>query len=86
MIADVNRGQWTASIIEIIALFFKNQHVDHMEKLLITMDQTAKSDSSEDNESNTSQHLVKTFFLWFMLCFNKKYVYKIKDRYLHDVR
>lgn len=47
-------------IIELIALIFKNQHVDHMVKLLSKKNATIISDSSEDDESNTSPYRVIT--------------------------
>lgn len=55
MINTSGREQWAILIIELIALIFKNQHVDHMSKLLR---KTIISDSSEDNESNTSSNPV----------------------------
>ncbi|XP_050426271.1 protein timeless isoform X2 [Adelges cooleyi] len=54
LIANVNRGQWAMLIIELIALIWKNQHVDQMARKLSTWNKTMISDSSEDNESNTS--------------------------------
>ncbi|CAH1731206.1 protein timeless [Aphis gossypii] len=54
LIANSNRGHWAVLIIELIALIFKNQHVDEMSKQIIKMNETIRFDSSEDNESNTS--------------------------------
>lgn len=63
LIANSNRRQWAVLIIELIALIFKNQHVDKMAKLLTKMNETVISDSSEDNESNTSPHSVINILL-----------------------
>lgn len=45
-------------IIELIALIFKNQHVDQMEKEM--RKQKVTKNSSEENESNTSSYQVTT--------------------------
>ncbi|XP_050529066.1 protein timeless isoform X2 [Daktulosphaira vitifoliae] len=54
LIANINRGQWAMLIIELLALIYKNQHVDQMAQQLSKWNETMISDSSEDNESNTS--------------------------------
>ncbi|XP_015376105.1 PREDICTED: protein timeless-like [Diuraphis noxia] len=54
LIANSNRRHWAVLIIELIALIFKNQHVEEMTKQIIKMNETISFDSSEDNESNTS--------------------------------
>jgi len=56
LIANSNRGQWMVFIIELIALIFKNQHVDQMEKEMRRKNMT--NNSSEENESNTSSYRV----------------------------
>ena len=40
--------------MQLIALFYKDQHVENMQKLLATWLDMTSSDSSEDDESNTS--------------------------------
>nr|ARM65416.1 timeless A variant [Acyrthosiphon pisum] len=59
LIANSNRGHWAVLIIELIALIFKNQHVEQMSKQFIKMNETKKFDSSEDNESNSSSKYPK---------------------------
>lgn len=54
MIANTHRKHWAVLIIELIALIFKDQHVDQMTKLLSKMKEAVKIDDSEDDESNTS--------------------------------
>ncbi|VVC44778.1 Timeless protein [Cinara cedri] len=54
IIENPNRRHWAVLITELIALIFKNQHVDHMTKLLNETNKFMKNSSSEDNESNTS--------------------------------
>lgn len=65
MIDSSGRPQWAILIIELIALIFKNQHVDHLSKLI---SKTVISDSSEDNESNTSTHpVIMTIFIFLKI-------------------
>uniref|UniRef100_A0A8D8UQR2 Protein timeless n=1 Tax=Cacopsylla melanoneura TaxID=428564 RepID=A0A8D8UQR2_9HEMI len=47
---------WSISVVQLIALMYKDQHVNTLQKLLNLWFETSPSeeDSSEDNESNTS--------------------------------
>ncbi|CAH2002672.1 unnamed protein product [Acanthoscelides obtectus] len=45
---------WGVSIVQLIALMYKDQHVGTLQKLLNLWLEASYSDSSEDNESNTS--------------------------------
>ena len=42
------------TIVQLIALFYKDQHVENMQKMLSSWLDSTTSDSSEDDESNTS--------------------------------
>lgn len=42
--------------MQLIALVYKDQHVNKLERLLNDWLETSISESSEDNESNTSPH------------------------------
>ena len=46
--------QWSSVIMQIVALVYKDQHVQTLERLLGQWLETSLSESSEDNESNTS--------------------------------
>jgi len=55
MIAERSRPEWTLSIVQLIALMYKDQNVAVLQKLLNLWFETSDmSESSEDNESNTS--------------------------------
>jgi len=45
---------WCTSVVQLIALVYKDQHVITLQKLLQNFLETSLSESSEDNESNTS--------------------------------
>ncbi|XP_046961994.1 protein timeless [Vanessa cardui] len=45
---------WGVTMVQLIALIFKDQHVTKLHKLLNVWLETSLSESSEDNESNTS--------------------------------
>lgn len=47
-------GSWCVSLVQLIALMYKDQHVKTLQKLLNICFDASISDSSEDNESNTS--------------------------------
>lgn len=50
------------TIVQLIALFYKDQHVENMQKLLGSWLNSTTSDSSEDDdESNTSPPVIATF-------------------------
>jgi hypothetical protein len=44
----------STSLMQLIALIYKDQHVNKLERLLSDWLETSLSESSEDNESNTS--------------------------------
>lgn len=48
------RQHWCVSLVQLIALMYKDQHVNTLKKLLNTCLDASISESSEDNESNTS--------------------------------
>ena len=49
------QDEWVVTIVQLIALFYKDQHVENMQKLLGTWINATTSESSEDDdESNTS--------------------------------
>lgn len=48
------RSQWCVTLVQLIALMYKDQHVNTLQKLLNICFEASISDSSEDNESNTS--------------------------------
>lgn len=45
---------WGATMVQLIALMYKDQHVGTLQKLLNLWLEASLSESSEDNESNTS--------------------------------
>lgn len=45
---------WGVTMVQFIALIYKDQHVSTLHKLLNLWLETSLSESSEDNESNTS--------------------------------
>ena len=47
---------WCTSVVQLIALVYKDQHVVTLQKLLQNFLESSLSESSEDNESNTSPH------------------------------
>jgi len=47
-------GYWSATIVQLIALVYKDQHVVTLQQLLQNFLESTMSESSEDNESNTS--------------------------------
>lgn len=47
-------ANWGITIAQLIALIYKDQHVNTLQKLLSLWFEAALSDSSDDNESNTS--------------------------------
>jgi len=53
MMGHVNVSSWCNTIVQIIALIYKDQHVVNLQKLLQTFIDSTLSESS-DNESNTS--------------------------------
>ena len=54
LIASHHVRQWSSVIMQIVALVYKDQHVQTLERLLSQWLETSFSESSEDNESNTS--------------------------------
>ncbi|XP_065343763.1 protein timeless isoform X3 [Cloeon dipterum] len=48
------RGMWSITMVQLIALTYKDQHVGTLQKLLNLWFEASLSESSEDNESNTS--------------------------------
>lgn len=56
------QDEWVVTIVQLIALFYKDQHVENMQKLLGSWLNNTTSDSSEDDdESNTSPSVTVTF-------------------------
>lgn len=56
----------STSLMQLIALVYKDQHVNKLERLLSDWLETSLSESSEDNESNTSPQ-VTSFLLQLTL-------------------
>merc|ERR1719239_174528 len=54
LIAHQNSGVWCVSVVQLVALVYKDQHVITLQKLLQDFLESNLSESSEDNESNTS--------------------------------
>lgn len=55
LLASSQKDEWVVTIVQLIALFYKDQHVENMQKLLGTWINPTTSESSEDDdESNTS--------------------------------
>lgn len=53
--SDHLKGEWRLTVVQLIALLYKDQHVPTLEKLLQQwFEASVLSESSEDNESNTS--------------------------------
>lgn len=48
------RSYWSVTMVQLIALLYKDQHVGTLQKLLNVWFEASMSESSEDNESNTS--------------------------------
>lgn len=60
------QDEWVVTIVQLIALFYKDQHVENMQKLLGTWINATTSESSEDDdESNTSPPVRILDFLFF---------------------
>ena len=58
------QDEWVVTIVQLIALFYKDQHVENMQKLLGTWINATTSESSEDDdESNTSPPVELKIFL-----------------------
>ena len=55
LMGHANIGSWCNTMVQIIALIYKDQHVVNLQKLLQTFIDNTLSESS-DNESNTSPH------------------------------
>lgn len=51
---DSHRAVCSVTVVQIISLLFKDQHSNTIYKLLNSWRDTALSESSEDDESNTS--------------------------------
>ncbi|XP_067623333.1 protein timeless [Eurosta solidaginis] len=49
-----HRAFWGVTMVQLIALMYKDQHVSKLQKLLNSWFESSLSESSEDNESNTS--------------------------------
>ena len=54
LIKNNMRSIWCTSVVQLIALVYKDQHVITLQKLLQNFLESSLSESSEDNESNTS--------------------------------
>ncbi|XP_073987080.1 timeless isoform X2 [Rhodnius prolixus] len=55
LMSDHLKGEWRLTVVQLIALLYKDQHVPTLEKLLQQwFEASVLSESSEDNESNTS--------------------------------
>ncbi|XP_057652499.1 protein timeless isoform X2 [Diorhabda carinulata] len=54
LISSSQKGYWGVTLVQLIALMYKDQHVGTLQKLLNLWLEASYSDSSEDNESNTS--------------------------------
>ncbi|KAK9509951.1 hypothetical protein O3M35_004833 [Rhynocoris fuscipes] len=55
LMSDHFKGEWKLSLVQLLALLYKDQHVPTLEKLLQQWFEASDlSESSEDNESNTS--------------------------------
>ncbi|GBP40332.1 Protein timeless [Eumeta japonica] len=50
----LRQNHWSVTVVQLIALFYKDQHVVTLHKLLNLWLEATLSESSEDNESNTS--------------------------------
>ncbi|XP_055915842.1 protein timeless isoform X3 [Eupeodes corollae] len=48
------RTSWVVTMVQLIALMYKEQHVSTMQKMLNSWFEASLSESSEDNESNTT--------------------------------
>lgn len=54
LIAHRSSSVWCVSVVQLVALVYKDQHVITLQKLLQNFLESNLSESSEDNESNTS--------------------------------
>ncbi|XP_055838581.1 protein timeless isoform X2 [Episyrphus balteatus] len=54
------RSSWVVTMVQLIALMYKEQHVCTMQKMLNMWFEASLSESSEDNESNTTPPLQKS--------------------------
>jgi len=54
LIQHKNCSIWCTSVVQLIALVYKDQHLSTLQKLLQNFLESSLSESSEDNESNTS--------------------------------
>lgn len=48
------QSYWGVTMVQLIAVMYKDQHVGTLQKLLNIWFEASISESSEDNESNTS--------------------------------
>merc|ERR1719348_1365411 len=56
LIQHKNGTVWCTSVVQLVALVYKDQHISTLQKLLQNFLESSLSESSEDNESNTSPH------------------------------
>nr|UQF78881.1 timeless [Gampsocleis gratiosa] len=54
LMTSAQKASWGVSMVQLIALMYKDQHVGVLQKLLNLWFEASLSESSEDNESNTS--------------------------------
>jgi len=54
LIQHKNGSVWCTSVVQLIALVYKDQHLSTLQELLQSFLESSLSESSEDNESNTS--------------------------------
>lgn len=54
LMACSQKSYWSVTMVQLIALMYKDQHVTTLQKLLNIWFESSVSESSEDNESNTS--------------------------------
>jgi hypothetical protein len=53
-VAALFQSYWSVTLVQLIALMYKDQHISTLQKLLNLWFEASLSESSEDNESNTS--------------------------------
>ena len=61
------QNKWAVTMVQLIALLYKDQHVVTLHKLLNLWIEASLSESSEDNESNTSPPDRGGMLLYFLI-------------------
>lgn len=70
---------WAVSLVQLIALLYKDQHATTLHKLLNVWVETSLSDSSEDNESNTTPPNTSIVIFYHIIKIRKQVLCQSKE-------